>query len=371
VIERARRAAITPKEQIEAQLKECEKKFLNALQQCPVAVTLTSAIDHRYIEVNNTFERISGWKRNEVIGRTPFDLDIFVDPSQRLDVVKRVLSGGSVKNFDVRARLKNREVWLGLAFAALIEINGEACMLALIAGINDVKGAEEARQAEAALSGLARRLIQAHDEERASVGRELHEYVDRLMLLSIDLDRASQNSPQSVSEGNRQITEAKRQMEDLAMDIQNLSQRLHSSKLELLGLAPAAADFCRELSDRKKVEIDFKSEGILEHLPREVSLSLFRVLQIASQNALSHGSQRLEVLLKGGSTEVCLIIRDSGIGVDLEDVAKEPRLDLTMMKERLAMIGGELSLQSQSGKGTTIQACVPLSADTDSVEAVG
>lgn len=61
---------------IKQELKECERKFLNAFQGSPLALTLTSAIDHRYIEVNDTFERISGWSREEVIGRTPFDIEI-------------------------------------------------------------------------------------------------------------------------------------------------------------------------------------------------------------------------------------------------------------------------------------------------------
>ena len=193
---------MTEHEQIEVQLKECERKFLNALQECPLAVTLTSAIDHRYIEVNNTFERISGWKRNEVIGRTPFDIDIWVEPSHRIAFVKRLLSGDTVRNLEVHSRLKNREVRVGLGFAALIEINGETCVLSLIAGVTDFKGAEETKQAEVMLSNMARRLIQAQDEERASVARELHDCVDRLLLLSINLDRIRQ-TPESVSEWER------------------------------------------------------------------------------------------------------------------------------------------------------------------------
>ena len=359
-------------EQIEGQLKECERKFLNALQECPLAVTLTSAIDHRYIEVNNTFERVSGWKRNEVIGRTPFDIDIWVDPSQRVAFVKRLLSGDSVRNLDVHARLKNREVWIGLGFAALIEINSETCVLSLISGITDFKGAEETKQAEVALSTMARRLIRAQDEERASVARELHEYVDRLMLLSINSDRVRQNLPESLSESKEQIAETSRPIEDLAMDIQNLSHRLHSSKLEYLGLAAAAASFCEELSDRTKVEIQFASEEIPEHLPQDVSLCLFFVLQAALQNALSHsGSQRVEVSLRGRSNEVYLTVRDSGIGFDVDDAANATRLGLAIMRERLRSVDGEFSVQSQRGRGTTIEARVPLHAKIDSAQAAG
>jgi len=364
---------MTEPERIKEALQECEKKFLKALQECPMAVTLTSAVDHRYIEVNGTFERMSGWNRDEVIGRTPFDINIWVEPSDRVAFVKRLLSVGTVRNLDVRARLKNGEVWIGLGFAALIEINGETCVLSLIEGVTDVKGAEETKQAEVTLSNMARRLIQAQEEERASVARELHDYVDRLLLLSVNLDRVRYPFPESVSEKNGHIAEAKQQIEVLAIDIQNLSHRLHSSKLEYLGLAAAAASFCKELSDEKKVEIQFSSEGMPEHLPQDVSLCLFRVLQGALQNALSHGgSQRVEVLLRGdGSREVHLTVRDSGISFDVDDAPNAPELGLAIMKERLKLVHGEFSVQPQRGHGTIIEARVPLPAKVDSAEATG
>lgn len=74
---------MTPQKETQEDLKDCEKKFFKALQEYPLPVTLTSAIDHRYIEVNTMFERISGWKRNEVIGRTPFDINIWVNPQRQ------------------------------------------------------------------------------------------------------------------------------------------------------------------------------------------------------------------------------------------------------------------------------------------------
>ena len=106
------------------------------------------------------------------------------------------------------------------------------------------------------------------------------------------------------------------------MDIQNLSNHHYSSKLEYLGLAAAAASYCKEQSDENKVEIQFLSEGMREHLPQDVSLCLFRVLQGALENALSQGgSQRVKVLLRVGSNEVYLTVRDSGIGFDVDDAA--------------------------------------------------
>jgi PAS domain S-box-containing protein len=360
---------MTPDKPIEEQLKECERKFLNALQEHPLPLTLTSAIDHRYLEVNHTFERISGWKRNEIIGRTPFDINIWVDPSHRIDYVKRLLSDGSVRNFDVHARLRNREVWLGLGFGALIEINGEPCILSVIAGVNDCGATAEAKQAEVTLASMARRLMQGQDQERVSVARELHEYIDRLLLVCANLDRVGQNS-ELIFDTNQQISEAKRQIEDLAIDIQRLSHRLHSSQLAYLGLEAAAALLCKELSEKKKIEIQFASEAVPKIMAPDVSLCLFRVLQGALENACTHsGSQSVQVVLRGGPNEIHLTVRDSGVGFDLENATNAPPIGLTIMKERLKLVGGHFSVESQRGRGTTIEAHVPLRAEIDSAGA--
>jgi PAS domain S-box-containing protein len=349
---------MTPDKQIEQRLQECERKFLNALQENPLALTLTSAIDHRYLEVNNTFERISGWKRSEVIGKTPFDIGIWVDPSDRIDLVKRLLSEGTVKNFEVHSRLKSRDVWLGLGFAALIEINKEQCILSLIEGKTD--SAEESKQATVTIATMSGRLIQAQEEERASVARELHNHIDSLLLLSATLGRAQQTL-EPVSEITQHIAEGRHQIEDFVMDIQDLSHRLHSSRLEYLGLEAAASSLCKEVAEEKAVKIQFASEAMPKQMPQDVSLCLFRVLQGALQNTLTHsGSQSVEVLLRGGSNEVQLTVRNSGIGFDVEDAAT--KTSLAIMKERLRLVGGNLSVESQGGRGTAIEAHVSLSA---------
>ena len=353
---------------IKPALNECERKFLNAFRASPLVLTLTSAVDHRYIEVNDTFERISGWSREEVIGRTPFDIDIWVDHSERIAFVRRLLAGDTVRNLEVHARLKNHELWTGSGSAALIEIDGETCILSLIAGIADLKRAEEATQVAERLSHVARRLIQSHEEDNSAIARELRDCVERLALLAGELDSVRHNPPESVAALSQAIDEARQQIVDLVMDIQALSHRLHSSELELLGLAAAAAIYCRELSNQKNIEIDFASEGIPNELSPEVSLSVFRVLQEALQTAVSYsGSRRFQVSLTGEANELHLAVRDDGIGFDPEDAQKGPGLSLAIMTERLRLVDGTLWIESQRERGTTINARVPLNGQTDSV----
>lgn len=117
---------------------------------------------------------------------------------------------------------------------------------------------EELLESQANLEGLAGRLIQAHEEERSRIARELHDDVNqRLALRAVRLDRLKRTVSASTSELSHEIGEVRKELEDLARDTQALSHSLHSSKLEYVGLAGAASSFCREFSDRQNVEVEF------------------------------------------------------------------------------------------------------------------
>ena len=218
--------------------------------------------------------------------------------------------------------------------------------------------------AEEALSNVNRQLIEAHEQERTRIARELHDDINqRIALLCVQLETAKQGLPASAVQASNRIKEALECISNLGNDIQELSHRLHSSKLEFLGLETASAGFCREVSTRQKVEIDFHSENVPKNLPNEVSLCLFRVLQEALQNASKHsGSRCLEVLLSGKrGNEIELTVHDKGIGFEPEEAIKGRGLGLANMRERLRLVDGQLSIQSKPHQGTTIHAHVPLS----------
>ena len=170
-----------------------------------------------------------------------------------------------------------------------------------------------------------------------------------------------QSPPASAAELEEAIGEVSQEIADLAADIQALSHDLHPAKLELLGLEKAAAGFCNELSNRHGVTIDVHFENIPTALPREVSLCLYRVLQEALQNVVKHSvSRHADVALNGQINSINLTVKDSGAGFDPREAMGGAGLGLTSMKERLKVVGGQLSIQSQRGGGTTIHAVAPL-----------
>jgi signal transduction histidine kinase len=224
---------------------------------------------------------------------------------------------------------------------------------------------------EVSLETVGGRLIQAQEQERASIALELRHHIDSLVALSIDLDSLKQALPQALPETRREIEEARRQIKNIVKDIHGLSHRLHSLTLEYLGLAPAAASFCKDLCDCQNVKIDFHSEGVPK-LSKEIALCLYRVLQEALQNALTHSGGRVfEVSLSGQLNEIQLSVRDWGIGFDPVAAMKGRGIGLIKMKERVKLVDGELSIESQSQRGTTIHARVPLKKHDEVPHTVG
>jgi PAS domain S-box-containing protein len=215
--------------------------------------------------------------------------------------------------------------------------------------------------AREALSTLSGRLMEAQEKERARIARELHDdLAQRAATLALELNQVGRELQAGTSEHVR-IREIGDQTTDLARDIQVVAQSLHSAKLEILGLGPAAASLCRELSARYQVEIAFSAQGVPENLSKDIALCLFRVLQEALNNALKHASvPQVIVTLRGTRSDIHLDVVDRGVGFDPEAVGERSGLGLISMKERLHLVEGEIRIESQPGSGTTVHVRVPL-----------
>ena len=220
----------------------------------------------------------------------------------------------------------------------------------------------ERKRTEAALENLSRRLIGAQEQERTRIARELHDDIgQRLALLTVELGQLPQDSPDLPAEVGGRIDELRKQASEIAADVQSLSHELHSSKLEYLGIVTAMRGFCREFSVQQNVEIAFAHDAISRMVPSDISLCLFRVLQEALHNAVKYsGVRHFDAQLRASSDAIDLTVRDSGPGFDVEGAMKTSGLGLVSMAERIKLVGGQLSIESHPGSGTTIHASVPL-----------
>ncbi|MGA8489746.1 MAG: PAS domain-containing protein [Terriglobales bacterium] len=220
----------------------------------------------------------------------------------------------------------------------------------------------DSKLAKEALSDVNRRLIDAQEQERTRIARELHDDIgQRLALLTIELEEIKQHLASSDPEASTRMQDVAKRAVEIGDEVRALSHRLHSSQLEYLGVAAAAAGFCKELSEQQRVKIDFAQSGLLGAVPRDISLCLFRVLQEALHNAVKYsGVQRFAVQLRGSTNEIHLTVRDSGTGFDPEAAMNGRGLGLISMRERVSLVKGTISIASRLMRGTEISVRIPV-----------
>ena len=350
-----------------ALLQSREELLKIFVKSVPAGVAMLDR-DMRYIQVSDRWCADYSVDSSQVLGRSHYEL--FPDiPQQWKEMHRRALEGETLRADEDSW---NREG--GMTKWVRWEIHPWRTSGGIVGGIlifaEDIT---RRKQMEEALSGVSRRLIESQEQERVRIGRELHDdIVQRLALLAVQLEQVQQNSPDLHAEVRRRLGEIRKHSMEIATDIQSLSHELHSSKLEYLGIAVAMRSFCREFGELQKVEIDFESHDLPSPVSSDVSLCLYRVLQEALHNSAKHsGVGHLEVRLWGTSDQIHLTVRDSGVGFDSEAAKKSRGLGLVSMQERMKLVNGTLSIESQPNRGTTISARVPFSAERDSMRAAG
>ncbi len=361
---RAEEARLEVNRTLEAQaalLQSREELLKIFVKHVPAAVAMLDR-DMRYLQVSERWCADFSLDSSQILGRSHYE--IFPDmPDRWKQIHRRALAGETLRAAEDRWDREGGTTWLRWEIRPWQSFEGvPGGILIFSEDITHRKNAEEA------LLGMSRKLIEAHEQERTRIGRDLHDdVVQRLALLSIELEGVQQDVPDAASELRTRLGALRNQTTEITNDVQLLSHELHSSKLEYLGIVGAAKNFCKEFSERQKVEIDFQSHDAPTALPTELSLPLFRVLQEALSNATKHsGVKRFEVRVWGSTGEVHLTVSDLGAGFDTEAAMKSTGLGLTSMQERLRLVQGELSINSQPKGGTTIHARVPFDSSSDS-----
>jgi signal transduction histidine kinase/ligand-binding sensor domain-containing protein len=214
---------------------------------------------------------------------------------------------------------------------------------------------------ERELRELSRRLIRAGEEERKRLARDLHDDLNqRLAVLAMQIQRLGESPPESPGMLTTRARALWEQTTAVCDDVQRLAYQLHPSKLEELGLVPAARGFCEELAVQTGIRIRFSHGSLPDSIPPDASLCLYRVLQESLWNVARHsGAGEATVVLRRQGPWLRLEVVDQGRGFDLASLAAGG-LGLLSMRERVRLMGGELDIESGPETGTRIVATVPL-----------
>jgi signal transduction histidine kinase len=234
----------------------------------------------------------------------------------------------------------------------------------VVATVEDISAAKKAtaelNELNTELRHLTTRLIQSQEVERQRIARELHDDISqRLALVMMDIDAWQGEIPFQRTSDHSTLRRVLAQLDELSTDVHNLSHRLHSTKLQHLGLEAAMQELCQQFSSRHSLPIEFDAQSVPRDLPEMVSLCLYRIAQEALKNAVKHsGSPRIDVRIISGEQRLCMHVRDFGTGFDV--AAPSCGLGLLTMQERLRMVGGTFRIKSVPESGTEVIAEVPI-----------
>lgn len=238
--------------------------------------------------------------------------------------------------------------------------------------LNTVKEERASRQEAEALakrrhSELSGMLINAQEKERSRLASEIHDdFSQRLALMALELETAEETIATAPQKAVEQVHNVLNFASELGADLHTLSHRLHSSTLDRLGLVPGVTALCTEFAAQQGIQVDLLTKDVPHSVNHDVALCLFRIIQEGLRNLKKHsGALKGQVRLRRIGDRLLVTVCDEGTGFDLRDLQRKEGLGIRSMGERADLLGGEFEIYSQPGKGTTIEAWVPLQPESD------
>ena len=341
-------------------LHQARENFATIFHASPAILCIIQLNSLRYCDVNRAYEQCTGYRRAEVIGKASLKLGLWNTVAERDRMFHTLLKHGRVPQSEQVFQTKGGEPLITLLSAELIRFDGRPCALVTAEDITVRKQAEEARLV------LAQRLINAQEAESRRVGQELHDSINHsLALLIMDLERTRMSLTDSSRETVARLERLSGKLKEVSQDVSNLSHRLHSSKLDLLGLEIAVRALSREFSEQYQIEARCECSGVPEDLSLEVSLCFFRVMQEALHNIAKHShATEIDIRLNGTCDSLYLTISDNGVGFVHNAAKARLGLGLISMCERLHLVGGKFTITTKPGSGTRIEATLPMTNAT-------
>jgi PAS domain S-box-containing protein len=390
---------ITGRRRAEGRLRASEERLRLLVESAVDYAIFTLTPDSRVSYWNAGAERVFGYAEEEILGRsgailfTPEDRERGVPEQERRTaeaegrasderwhvskngtrfycsgVMTALRHGGELQGFAKIARdLTSRKELEDALRRAHDELEarveeGTAELQGLTGKLlNEVK---ERAAAEGRVRELLRRLVTVQEEERRRISRELHDTLGQQLAalsLSIDLIKGE-------SEGRARLLEhlgrTRGIFDRLNSDVDFLAWELRPAALDEIGLDAALRSFVREWGGHFQIEADYRGFGPdAPRLAPEVETNLYRILQEALQNVHKHaGATHVSVILEQRDGRVALIVEDDGRGYDPEaEVAagSNKGMGVVNMRERAALVGGELEVESTPGAGVTIFVRLP------------
>ncbi|UCE54436.1 MAG: PAS domain-containing protein [Desulfobacterales bacterium] len=231
----------------------------------------------------------------------------------------------------------------------------------VVSVIEHIRDITERKQAEIQIRTLSQQLIQSQESERQMISRELHDRVTQdLSSIKIGIDTLVDREPCLSAEVRKNVLEYSQILQKAIGSVRDLSYDLHPPGLDDMGLVHALFMYCDEFAEKSGVKVNFEPVGMSNFfLDSDTELNLYRLVQEGLNNIRKHAhAGQANVKLVGTYPNIILRIEDNGKGFDLQErmrtVDRQRRMGLRSMAERVSLMQGEMTIQSQPMKGTHI-----------------
>lgn len=375
----------------EKALRESEERYRSLFNSMTEGFALHEIIcdeqclpkDYWFIEVNPAFEKLTGLKRQDVVGKPVSEVLPKNDPYWVQIYGKVALTGEPIHFENYSSALDQYyEVYAyapaPLQFATvLVNITERKRAEQEIRRLNEdlrqrkeeleIRVAERTKELELAnnrLHSLAQQIVSVQEEERQRLSRELHDEAGQsLTALKVSLAMVKQRIPVELSPYYEQIDGALSLLNETIDQIRMMAHDLRPPALDAVGLGIALEDYCNDFARRTGLAIEY-ADVPLPELPSSISICFYRCVQEALTNAYKHADAgHIMVCLEKDAQGMCLSVEDDGRGFDVNayrtNRLKSAGIGLLGMRERLDMFGGDLIIESEIGKGTRLIARVP------------
>jgi PAS domain S-box-containing protein len=348
-------------------LQEQRALYDELFEQAPQAVILTNA-DLWVVRVNREFTRMFGYTPEEILGRHLKDVivpDELREEGQRYH--DAVTHGQRVETEGVRQRKDGSRLHVAMVGVPISVPGGQIAAYAIYRDITERKRAEEQLQRSLEqLRALTARLQRVREEERTRVAREIHDELGQaLTAIKIDLANLISELPAEQKQPSSRAESILKLVDETILAVRRISTQLRPGILDDAGLGAAIEWAAEEFEARTgtKVRLDLP-EGDLA-ADRERATALFRIFQETLTNVARHANAtEVNVRLARENGHFVLEVRDNGKGISEDQLAEGGSLGILGMRERALLLGGELTIHGEPGRGTAVRVRIPAAQRT-------